>query len=383
MKKSRLILPALVLFASLILYLLFWPVPISPQAWSPPAAPTLTGEYQQNSTLATTSRLSLGTEDRGPGQGYAPEDVAFDATGRIYAGLDDGRIIRLAGDGTNAESFANTHGRPLGLAFDQAGNLIVADAIKGLLSIARDGSVTVLTTEADGEAFGCTNDLDVAADGTIYFTDASSKFPLTQFTDDILEHGPNGRLLAYAPRSKTTRTILSHLAFANGVAVSPDQSFVLVVETGKYRVHRVALNQEPVQRIFVRADGWIGGPKYGKSEIFIDNLPGFPDGISSNGRDKFWLSLVAPRDAVLDKLLPHPFLRKIVARVPKSLQPAPKRYSFVLGLDLNGLVVDNLQNGSADCYAEIANAVEHDGTLYFGSIGESTIGRYVIAAARH
>jgi sugar lactone lactonase YvrE len=378
-KKSRLILPALILFASLILYLLFWPVPISPQAWSPPAAPTLTGEYQQNSTLATTSRLSLGTEDRGPGQGYAPEDVAFDATGRIYAGLDDGRIIRLAGDGTNAESFANTHGRPLGLAFDQAGNLIVADAIKGLLSIARDGSVTVLTTEADGEAFGCTNDLDVAADGTIYFTDASSKFPLTQFTDDILEHGPNGRFLAYAPRSKTTRTILSHLAFANGVAVSPDQSFILVVETGKYRVHRVALNQGPVQQIIVRARDWVGGPKYGKSEIFIDNLPGFPDGISSNGRDKFWLSLVAPRDTVLDNLLPHPFLRKIVARVPKSLQPAPKRYSFVLGLDLNGRVVDNLQNGSADCYAEIANAVEHDGTLYFGSIGESTIGRFTLS----
>ena len=382
MKKSRFILATLILFATLILYLLFWPVPISPQAWSPPAAPTLTGEYQQNSTLSTTSRLSLGTtEDRGPGQGYAPEDVAFDATGRIYAGLDDGRIIRLASDGTNPETFANTHGRPLGLAFDQAGNLIVADAIKGLLSIARDGSLAVLTTEADGEAFGCTNDLDVAADGTIYFTDASSKFPLTQFTDDILEHGPNGRLLAYDPRAKTTRTILSHLAFANGVAVSPDQSFVLVVETGEYRVHRVALNQGPVQRIFVRADGWIGGPKYGRSEIFVDNLPGFPDGISSNGRDKFWLSLVAPRDAVLDKLLPHPFLRKIVARVPKNLQPAPKRYSFVLGLDLDGRVVDNLQNGSADCYAEIANAVESNGTLYFGSIGESTVGRYQTVSA--
>jgi sugar lactone lactonase YvrE len=370
-KKSRLILPALILLASLILYLLFWPVPISPQAWSPPAAPTLTGEYQQNSTLATTSRLSLGTEDRGPGHGYAPEDVAFDASGRIYAGLDDGRIIRLAGDGTNPESFANTHGRPLGLAFDQVGNLIVADAIKGLLSIAPDGSVTVLTTGADGEAFGCTNDLDVAADGTIYFTDASSKFLLTQFTDDILEHGPNGRLLAYDPRAKTTRTILSHLAFANGVAVSPDQSFVLVVETGKYRVHRVSLNRQTT----AQKDSQFAGESR-HSEIFIDNLPGFPDGISSNGKDKFWLALVAPRDAMLDKLLPHPFLRKIVARIPKSLQPAPKRYSFVLGLDLNGRVVDNLQNGSADCYAEIANAVEHDGTLYFGSIGESTIGRF-------
>lgn len=375
MTNRKLILLAVpALFTILVIYLLFWPVAITPRAWSPAVAPTLTGAYQQNSVLASTSRLSLGTGTPTAGNGFAPEDVALDAEGRIYTGLDDGRIIRLATDGTNPEAFANTHGRPLGLAFDPAGNLIVADAIKGLLSVAPDGSVTVLTTSADGLAFGCTNDLDVGADGTIYFTDASSKFPLTQFTADILEHGPNGRLLAYDPKTKTTRTLLSGLAFANGVAVSPDQSFLLVVETGKYRVHRVSLKNGAIQPD--------GGPSAvdGHSEIFIENLPGFPDGISSNGKDKFWLALVTPRDALLDKLLPHPFLRRIVARLPKALQPAPKRYSFVLGLDLNGRVVDNLQNGSADCYAEIANAVEHNGTLYFGSIGESTVGRFTLPA---
>ena len=359
-KLKRLFLILAALIAIVVLYLLFWPVPISPQAWTPPTAPPLTAQYQQNSLLATTERLSLGTGAASPGAGFGPEDVALDAEGRIYTGLDDGRIMRLQADGTKPEAFSNTHGRPLGLAFDPTGNLIVADAIKGLLSIAHDGSVTVLTTGTDGVPFGCTNDLDVAADGTIYFTDASSKFPLTKFTSDILEHGPNGRLLAYDPKTKTTRTILSHLCFANGVAVSPDQSFVLVVETGAYRVHRV----------------WLQGAKQGQAEIFIDNLPGFPDGISSNGKDKFWLALVTPRDATLDKLLPHPFPRKIVARLPKLLQPAPKRYSFVLGLDVNGRVVDNLQNGSPDCYAEIANAVERNGALYFGSIGESTVGRY-------
>ena len=104
-------------------------------------------------------------------------------------------------------------------------------------------------------------------------------------------------------------------------------------------------------------------------------MPGFPDGISSNGKDKFWLALVTPRDATLDKLLPHPFLRKAVWRLPPFLRPAPKRYSFVLGLDTNGRVVANLQDGSSSCYAQIANAVEHDGFLYFGSIGESAIGR--------
>jgi len=95
----------------------------------------------------------------------------------------------------------------------------------------------------------------------------------------------------------------------------------------------------------------------------------------SHTRDKFWLALVTPRDTLLDRLLPHPFLRKVVARLPKLLQPAPKRYAFVLGLDMNGRVVENLQDGSKECYAQIANVVEHKGMLYFGSIGESSIGR--------
>lgn len=375
-KAKRFFLFFAALVAIVVLYLLFWPVPISPQVWTPPAAPPLTGAYQQNLLLSGVERLALVTT----GTGFAPEDVALDAENRIYAGLDDGRIMRLQADGTSPQVFSNTHGRPLGLAFDPNGNLIVADAIKGLLSIAPDGSVSVLTTGADGVPFGCTNDLDVAADGTIYFTDASSKFPLSNFTADILEHGPNGRLLAYDPKTKTTRTILSHLCFANGVAVSPDQSFVLVVETGEYRVHRVWLNKGPTEVVVVQSRSWIGGPKYGTSEIFIDNLPGFPDGISSNGRDKFWLALVTPRDKTLDKLLPHPFLRKVVMRLPKLLQPAPKRYSFILGLDLNGRVTDNLQNGSPDCYAQIANAVERQGSLYFGSIGESTVGRYSLTS---
>jgi sugar lactone lactonase YvrE len=341
----------LLIVVAVLLYLLLWPVPISPAAWTPPAAPPLAGSFAPNNKLAGIQRLETGG-------GFAPEDIALDSRGRIYGGMDNGRIVRLLADGTQPEGFANTHGRPLGLIFDRADNLIVADADKGLLSIAPEGSIAVLSTQAAGVPFHCTNDLDLAADGTIYFTDASSKFPLSTFTLDILEHQGNGRLLAYDPKTKSTRVVLNNLAFANGVAVSPDQSFLLVVETGKYRIHRV----------------WLNGPKQGQAEIFIDNLPGFPDGILSNGRDKFWLALVTPRDSVLDRLLPHPFLRKIVARLPKVLQPAPQRFSFVLGLDANGRVVENLQDGSKECYAEIANVVERDGKLYFGSIGEASIG---------
>ncbi len=354
MINVRRLLPFLVaLIALVIAYLALWPVAISPVSWAPPTPPELTGPYQQNSLLSTTERLSLG-------EGFAPEGVAIDSQNRIYAGFDDGRIVRLQPDGTKPEIFSNTHGRPLGMDFDSSGNLIVADANKGLLSIAADGVVSVLATVADGLPFLCTNDLDIATDGTIYFSDASYRFPLSNYKADLLEHRGNGRLLSYNPETKTTSTLLKDLAFANGVAVSPDQEFVLVVETGKYRVHRL----------------WLRGPKAGQSDIFIDNLPGFPDGLSSNERGKFWLALVTPRDKTLDTLLPYPFLRKVVLRLPKALQPAPKRYSFVLGLDSKGTVVANLQDGSEGCYAQIANAVEHDGALYFGSIGESTVGRY-------
>src|SRR5262249_57371905 len=116
-----------------------------------------------------------------------------------------------------------------------------------------------------------------------------------------------------------------------------DQSFLLVNETGTYSVRRV----------------WLTGDKRGQSEVFIENLPGFPDGISSNGSGLFWLALVNRRDAALDFLLRHPFLRKSVMRLPDFLQPAVKRYAFVLALDANGKVVQNFTDPSAGLFAEM------------------------------
>ena len=349
---KRIILRSIIVIVVLILvYLLAWPVPINPAAWTPPPAPELIGQYAQNSELAKIEKLKI--------EGFAPEDVAFDAQDRIYCGDDRGQIFRFQPDGTRPELFANTRGRPLGLIFDHEGNLIVADALMGLMSIAPDGKGTVLSNEADKLPFRCTNDLDIAADGTIYFTDASYKFPLTLLKADLLEHRPNGRFLAYDPKTKQTRVLLSDLYFANGVAVSPDQSFVLVNDTGTYRVLRY----------------WLTGPKQGQTDVFIDNLPGFPDGISSNGKGTFWLALVNRRDAGLDFLLRHPFLRKIVWRLPSFVQPSIKRYAFVLALDSNGKVISNLQDPLAQSFTQIANVVEHKDKLYFGSIGEGAIGR--------
>ena len=355
--RRKVLLTALSPAALAVLYLLFWPVPVDTAAWEPPAAPPLEGVYESNTRLSAAERFAAG--------GRAPEGVAVDAQGRVYAGVADGRVVRFQPDGRGPEDFADTKGRPLGLQFDRDGNLIVADAHKGLLSVSRDGVVSLLSNEAGGIRIGCPNDLDIASDGTIYFTDATTKFPVSAYKYDIVEHRPNGRLLAYDPATKQTRVLFDRLHYANGVALGPGEEYALVVETGEYKVSRL----------------WLKGARAGQREIFIDNLPGFPDNVTFNGRDTFWLALVTPRNALLDRLLPHPFLRKSILRLPSFMQPAPERFGFVLGLSPEGHVTQNLQDSTGQHYYNVSSALERDGVLHLGSLSEDAVGRLRLSDA--
>ena len=352
MKKQTIEISVIVALGLLVGYLLLWPVPIDPAAWTPPDAPELTGIYEPNEALKNIERLESGA-------GVPIEGVAIDKDGRVYGGLMDGRFIKFDANGENPEVIATTQGWPLGLDFDLEGNLIVCNGRYGLLSIDHDGEITTLTTEAGGVPFKNVDGVDVAPDGTIYFTDVSSKFFDLDYMDEVLEHRPNGRFLAYDPVTEETRILVDDLYFPNGVAVSPDGSFVLVAEMTKYRVIRY----------------WLSGSDVGKSEILIDNLPGFPDGIGTGSNGIFWVTLVTPRDPLGDNVLfPRPFLRKIVRRLPKALIPSAKNYGFILGLDSEGDVIYNLQDPKGR-YCQITNVVEYNGMLYMGSLVEDAIGR--------
>jgi len=147
----------------------------------------------------------------------------------------------------------------------------------------------------------------VAADGKIYFSDASTKFGAREWGGtyeasllDILEHGGHGRLLAWDPATSKATTLVSGLNFANGVAVSHDQTHVLVVETGSYRVLR----------------HWLAGPKRGRTEPLIEALPGFPDNIKPGLDGRYWVALISPRNKMVDALSDRPFIRRMVQRLP-------------------------------------------------------------------
>lgn len=343
----------LLLGASLLVgYLLLWPVPIDPAVWAPPENPGWTGPYAKNQRLNGVQRLAAGV-------GVGPEAVVVGEDGRVYSGYIDGRLIAVDPRTDAVEVLENTGGRPLGVQFGPAGELYVADAVRGLMVRRANGELEVLSNQFDGKPLGFVDDLDVDSRGRIYFSDASAKFGVTEVRADFFEHRGNGALLRYDPATGVTEQLADQLYFPNGVAVGPEDAYVLFNETAKYRVMRY----------------WLKGDKTGQVEVFIDNLPGFPDNITYNDNGTFWVAMYGPRSADLDALLPRPFLRKMVFRLPEWLQPAPAQDSLVLGLDLQAQVTANLQYRGEDAYAPITSVREHEGWLYLGSLSADAIGR--------
>lgn len=350
------------LFLLLALYLCFWPVPIAPVSWEAPANNGYTGDFVPNTQLANLDRLDIGDI-------HGPEDVAarmIDGKLFLFVSSQDGLIRQIDPNEGTYETFADTGGVPLGVEFDKDGNLLVADAHKGLLSIAPSGAVSVLTDSVADTPILYADDVDIAPNGEIYFSDASTKFGAQSAGStmagsllEIMEHGRTGRLLAYNPEDEKTRVIKTDMSFSNGVAISPDGQSVLVNETGEYRVLRV----------------WIDGERAGETDIVIDNLPGFPDNINPGPDGTFFLGLVSQRSPVLDDLSEKPFMRKLIWRLPEFMKPAAENYGFIIQMSADGEILKTWQDPSGAYPLTTGAIAPGDGWMYVSSLGAPDLGR--------
>ncbi|MGW2378926.1 SMP-30/gluconolactonase/LRE family protein [Streptomyces sp. NPDC001658] len=265
--------------------------------------------------------------------GRGPEDVVADSRGRVLTGLEDGRIVRVDGVAdparTRVEVLAETGGRPLGLELLPDDRLLVCDAELGLLRVElSDGTVRILADSVAGEPLRFASNVVALSDGSMYFTVSSRRYPLGQWIGDIVEHTGTGRLLRLAPDSERPEVLLEGLQFANGLAVSGDESFLVIVETGARRLTRYRLT----------------GPRAGESDPFVENLPGMPDNLWRAGKDgPIWVSLAGPRIPPLDLLhRAAPAVRRGAARLAVRAPYRPTGMIGVLAVDDEGDVVHHL-----------------------------------------
>jgi sugar lactone lactonase YvrE len=353
-------------------YFSFWPIPIEPVSWDAPAAPGYAGPHAVNDKLAKLNMIDLGTE-------AGPEHIAIGPDGKLYTTVESGRILRMQPNGTQQEIFAQTGGRVLGFDFDAKGHLIAADAVKGLLSIAPDKSIKLLTDQVSvngkPDPIRYADAVVVAQNGKMYLSDASTRFAPKDWGGtfeasvlDILEQAATGRVLEFDPASGQTRVVASGLSFANGVALSQDEKHLFVNETGKYRVWKIDVTAQGVD---VRALDVKKGSE--QARVLFDNLPGYPDNLMRGRDGKIWLGFAKPRNPTIDDLAQKPFMRKVTLRLPRALWPIPKAYGHVMAFTEDGKVVIDLQDPSGQ-YPESTGVTETADRLYIQSLHAKGLG---------
>jgi ribose transport system permease protein len=321
------------------------------------------------SAFAPNDRL-INAEPIGVDQVEGPEDVILDRQDRLYGSTRDGNIIRFSGPRfEHREVFAHIGGRPLGMQFDKDENLIVCVAGMGVYGVKPSGEVFKVTDETnrtwsklnDDSRLRMADDLDIAPDGKIYFSDCTTRYEMTTNTLDILEGRPNGRVVCYDPATNTTRTVINRFYFPNGICVSHDGKSVLIASTSACRIFRY----------------WLDGPKKGKTEVLIDDLPGAPDNINRASDGNYWLALVGIRTPTFDLAARMPaFRRRMVKQVPTDEWLAPGlNHGCVLKFNEAGEVLESYWDPTGISHSTVTSMREHKGYLYLGGLENNRIGR--------
>jgi sugar lactone lactonase YvrE len=346
-----------IILAGAVSYLLLWPVPIDPVTWRAPIDRGLVDPFAPNELLKAATVIELAPHE-------GPEDATLGQDGFIYATTLSGHVIRIRN--RRAENFAFLGGRPLGIETARDGSLIVANAFTGLQRVDMKGNVTFLHGGEDADVFA--NNLAVAQDGTVYFSEASRKFGAKKYRDtldatlfDIMEHGAHGSVFSYDPASGEVDTVIRNLSYANGVAISDSGEFLLVVEMNEYRVLK----------------HWLAGPRKGKTEVLLDNLPGFGDNLKTGLNGRFWLGFAAPRNAIVDRFSDQPFFRKLIQRLPPFVRPEPEMRSHVIAFNGDGEILMNMHDPEAR-YPMLTGVLETQTKLYLTTL----IGKHLPVIAK-
>jgi len=285
------------------------------------------------------------------------EDVVVGSDGEVYTGTEDGSIFRITADGQRIDRIAHTGGRPLGIETLPDGRLLVCDAKRGLMRVdPKTGAAQTTVDEVNGRRMMFCNNAAVATDGTVWFSDSSLRYGIEQWKNDFVENTRTGRLLKLTEDGSLT-VALDGLAFANGVALSADEDYVAVAETGARTVVRL----------------WLTGEKQGQRDFLVTDLPGYPDNIARGSDGLIWVTIASPRDPLVERLQRAPLtIRKAVTRIPERAQPKPRRTIRVQAYDDTGRLVHDVEVHD-DRFHMVTGVREHEGRVWMGSLHEPAV----------
>ncbi len=194
-----------------------------------------------------------------------PEGLAFDADGALWAGGEAGQIYRITRAG-RIQLVASLGGFNLGLTFSRRQELFVCNFRKGaLIQLDRKGRVLRSWERVGRYRLRTPNFSVFDREGNLYFSDSGQ-----WMHDDgnIFVLRPNGRI----------ETLLSVLAFPNGLALSADERTLYVVQSTRDNVLAMPVNS---------------GAKAGRPRVHANKLQRVPDGAALDADGNLYVTCYA------------------------------------------------------------------------------------------
>ncbi|MBH68353.1 MAG: gluconolactonase [Rhodospirillaceae bacterium] len=181
------------------------------------------------------------------------EGPSFDRAGNLYVvNIPYGEIFRMK-PGGEFDVVAQYDGWPNGLKVDQNGNLIVADYKRGILRVDPEtGEVETIVDHRWSEGFRGCNDLHLASNGDIYFTDQGQTGM----------HDQTGRVYRYTKKG-VLQLLVGNGPSPNGLVLNPDETVLYVGMTRGNAAWRVPLLSDGFTSkvsIYIQLSGGHGGP---------------------------------------------------------------------------------------------------------------------------
>jgi len=232
------------------------------------------------------------------------EGPAWFAAGRylVWSDIPNDRMLRWDETDGSVSVFRQPAMNTNGHTVDLQGRLVSCEHRGRCVSrTEHDGSRTVLASQFGGKRFNSPNDVVVKSDASIWFTDPSygidSEYEGDAATSEI------GARQVYRIDGATgaISVVASDFVQPNGLAFSPDESLLYIVDTGA--THQ-ADGPHHVRRFKVAANGTLSG-----GEVFATCPVGLYDGLRVDARGNLWLSAGdgvhchAPDGTLLGKIL--------------------------------------------------------------------------------
>jgi gluconolactonase len=199
----------------------------------------------------------------------------------LWSDIPNNRIMRWLEDDGHVSVYRANSNYSNGNTRDRQGRLITCEHdSRRVTRTEPDGSITVLIDKFDGKKLNAPNDVVVAEDGGIWFTDPGyGIFGNYEGHLDTPEQPP--RVYRLDPKTGQTTIVADDFDKPNGLAFSPDEKKLYIIDTGATHGGRSNM------RVFD-----VAGDKLTNGKVFAENFaPGFTDGVRTDIDGNVWCSM--------------------------------------------------------------------------------------------